>query len=814
MDNKKKQQQEEEEDLVVTLRPKSARSRFIFANPVRPTNSKSQRAPQPPPSPRRQVQVTISSLLSKEENEKMDAARSYNKECNVIMDMDTTTLDVRRGDEIKKQKRTKFVNMNTRPVRLWKWNHVEGATGMADFKTYQPRSINNNHSNNDRKDEEDTKEEKEDGDTETTMTTTTTTTTTPQDRATVSFFTIIRIHEAECPLECATPVWELLTDEHGESGHPQLPNLAHPPHDTMPPTARRNAVLATPHPSTNYVPNFLPVLSLTAKETAHTKVRPFTLRSLVFATMLIPKFPMTKTFKARKLISDSNGLTESKDMYKKAFEADWSRLSRKKDFMKNVMRIKNEHDFEWVKRSIIHHYRLIFSCYSYYACIGGGDSFTMSEQELRLCLKDVKMLKPLKEKTKTTTSTAATSTSTSTEEEQKNEALHNKVGLIFVQTNIEERVDPAKLHAHKSRLTADETTHTAMKQEQHNCLNPDRGLMRFEFMEALLRLASWYFEIKSGTELPDAFNQMFEIFFVPNLPARSIIRHDVWRIKRLYTEELDKVILKHKWLRHTFKEYCDYTYEFESKSKKKHFKKRTPSVFAAAETKHDDEEEKKTKATDVNEGLGEETVPDESDKASVVSASSKKSKGSKKKSHHHGKNKKKKKKLTFVSELMPLGGWLKFLSNYGFIKTGLISLRDATLIFVYSKMGIVEEIDYRFLFTHMDICSFYEGLARVAEYCRVSTMSQLSSATTNNPKHTHHSKLTTAQKYFDMDNLEPSEIMLRIKRIYKPPAHSGMDQMAPFGAEFNFSYEAEKLSSKLKVMLAHIQMLDSSRHML
>ena len=723
------------------------------------------------------------------------------------MDMDTTTLDVRTGDEIKKQKRYKFVNIDTRPVRLWKWNHVEGATGMADFNSYQPRSINNNHPNNDGKDIRDTKEEKEDGDTETTMTTTTTTT---QDRATVSFFTIIRIHEAECPLECATPVWELLTDEHGESGHPQLPNLAHPPHDTMPPIAKSNAVLATPHPSTNYVPNFLPVLSLTAKETAPTKVRPFTLKSLVFARMLMPKFPMTKTFKARKLISDSKGLTESKDMYKKAFEADWSRLSRKKDFMKNVMRIKNEHDFEWVKRSIIHHYRLIFSCYSYYACIGGGDSFTMSEQELRLCLKEVKMLKPLNDKTKTNTSTT-----TSTEEEQKNEALHNKVGLIFVQTNIEERVDPAKLYAHKSKLTADETTQTAMKQEQHNCLNPDRGLMRFEFMEALLRLASWYFKIKSGTELPDAFNQMFEIFFVPNLPARSIIRHDVWRIKRLYTEEFDKVILKHKWLRHTFKEYCDYTYEFESKSLKKHFKKRTPSVFAAAETKHD-EEVVEEKASDANEGKGEEeAAPDESDKASVVSASSKKSKGSKKKSHHHGKHhKKKKKKLTFVSELMPLGGWLKFLSKYGFIKTGLISLRDATLIFVYSKMGIVEEIDDRFLFTHMDICSFYEGLARVAEYCRVSTMSQLSSPTNNSPKHTHHSKLTTAQKYFDMNDLEPSEIMLRIKRIYNKPAHASMDQMAPFGAEFNFSYEAEKLSSKLEVMLAHIQMLDSSRHML
>ena len=44
-------------------------------------------------------------------------------------------------------------------------------------------------------------------------------------------------------------------------------------------------------------------------------------------------------------------------------------------------------------------------------------------------------------------------------------------------------------------------------------------------------------EVRGGKDLPDAFNDMCERYFVPNLPERSTIRHDVWRIRRLYTLE-------------------------------------------------------------------------------------------------------------------------------------------------------------------------------------------------------------------------------------------------------------------------------------
>ena len=100
------------------------------------------------------------------------------------------------------------------------------------------------------------------------------------------------------------------------------------------------------------------------------------------------------------------------------------------------------------------------------------------------------------------------------------------------------------------------------------------------------------------------------------------------------------------------------------------------------------------------------------------SQKSKKGKKVKKKTKISYKKKKKRGKKKFVSDLMPLMGWLKFLKDCKLLtpmNSNGISIRDATIIFVYSKMGIVEEVVDRFLYTHMDICAFYEGLGRIAE---------------------------------------------------------------------------------------------------
>jgi len=110
------------------------------------------------------------------------------------------------------------------------------------------------------------------------------------------------------------------------------------------------------------------------------------------------------------------------------------------------------------------------------------------------------------------------------------------------------------------------------------------------------------------------------------------------------------------------------------------------------------------------------------DAESIASNSTTKSKKKKKRHLHHGK-KGKKKKRTFVSSLLPMKGWLKFLRDAKLIggKETQVTNRDAALLFVYSKMGIVEEVEHRFLFVRMNECSFFEALARLAEYLRVPT---------------------------------------------------------------------------------------------
>ena len=75
-------------------------------------------------------------------------------------------------------------------------------------------------------------------------------------------------------------------------------------------------------------------------------------------------------------------------------------------------------------------------------------------------------------------------------------------------------------------------------------------------------------------------------------------------------------------------------------------------------------------------------------------------------------------------------------------------------------MGIVEEVHDRFLFTHLDVCSFYEALGRVAEYLRIPNIKQLSQLKTE------YNKLITIELYFDMEELTPIERNNRIKSLF------------------------------------------------
>jgi hypothetical protein len=590
---------------------------------------------------------------------------------------------------------------------------------------------------------------------------------------TCSFFNLVRIHEAESPLANPQNLERLIFEPLGQDTgtlhkqlmallvSPRLPVLHPPSYKSLPPAPlpKKQHILG---PTTTFVTPFSDALRLEARPIKR-EVPLFSLKSLMRANALRPKHPTLKAFKARRIIADSRAMCESPDMYRRAFAADWARLEKKRKTLWTTLGIcgsgkeREDHEIEWVRRAFVKHYKIIFHAYMYYACLDGdsSDAFTMSLSELRQCLKDCGFLK------------------VNAKDPVSVRLLHD-IDIVFIRTNIEERVDQNQKaeatrkkknkkhhlhHKHRRRSSVkgmkkvkkkiehkdkdddaaemgegedagdEKSLEELERQERENEVNPDRGLMRFEFVELILRLsvraANTIQEVKSKTtkkaakertaaENLDAF---CAAYLGSKLPPRARFHHDVWRCNRLYTERMDHLLQNNRsWLIELFQRYCDYSYEFEKKTGKKHFTKSSNVDVAALSVAMVED------GSAAAEGRSGSPAAVGIDAESIASNSTTKSKKKKKRHLHHGK-KGKKKKRTFVSSLLPMKGWLKFLRDAKLIggKETQVTNRDAALLFVYSKMGIVEEVEHRFLFVRMNECSFFEALARLAEYLRVPT---------------------------------------------------------------------------------------------
>ncbi len=785
--------------LHVTLRPQSARSRFVFnRRPYRPAPNV---------------------LRRRGGSRKVTSHRTVTENLNgMSLEKTEAELNVSEND-IAQQRRREEQSFKDRPVRLWKWNHVKGSSAISNVQTYAIPVPKGSHSvsrgddetaldqgtaawNEDEvneiemhdKNEEDVsngeangaavgiddmkssydnlRDAKESVPPPLSMPSQLAAAQGERDQSTCSFFNLVRIHEAESPLAVPQDLERLIYKSLGQDSilreqllallvSPRLPILNLPNYKSLPPAPlpRRYHVLG---PTTSFITKFSDALRLEARPTKREDPL-FSLKSLMRAKALRPKHPTLKAFKARRIISDSRAMCESPDMYRRAFAADWARVVRKQKTLWTALGVHGsgkeheEHEMEWIRRAIVKHYKSIFHAFTYYACLDGAssDAFTMSLSEVQQCLKDCGFL------------------DVSANDAVSIRLLHD-IGTVFVRTNIEERVDQDQKtnakrkkkkkkhshhHKHRRRSTVkgvkkvkkgpgrkekdgseggdaavedgEKSLEALERQERENEVNPDRGLMRFEFVEFILRLsvraARTMRELKSEetkiVEKVRTVAECFESFCTKHLgsklPRRARFNHDVWRCDRLYTERMDKLLQKNRsWLIELFKRYCDYTYEFEKKSGIKHFTKNHGQDIAGLSVAMV-ENESTVRSEGSTTVLGIET-------ASIASNSTTKSKKKKRRPLHHGK-KGKKKKRTFVSSLMPLKGWLKFLRDAKLIgnKMAQVTNRDATLLFVYSKMGVVEEVEHRFLFVRMNECSFFEALARLAEYLRVPTNEEI-----------------------------------------------------------------------------------------
>ncbi|KAK3236710.1 hypothetical protein CYMTET_53166 [Cymbomonas tetramitiformis] len=104
---------------------------------------------------------------------------------------------------------------------------------------------------------------------------------------------------------------------------------------------------------------------------------------------------------------------------------------------------------------------------------------------------------------------------------------------IFVAVNYEEK--------HTNLTAAEERAQKKLAEE-----NDDRALMRFEFIEAIVRLAIAKHGMKVETDdASESVDMLVERHLIPSLCPESVLDPNTFREKRLYFEEMDIVFTEH-----------------------------------------------------------------------------------------------------------------------------------------------------------------------------------------------------------------------------------------------------------------------------
>lgn len=219
---------------------------------------------------------------------------------------------------------------------------------------------------------------------------------------------------------------------------------------------------------------------------------------------LKPKDPWTldkSIFKPRRREADSRDYFDNAKVRNRAFETDWARVASK-DRVHRMVQKQSGGDaaaMNKVKEVVKAKFGAIIAIFDYYATVGSGDVFSMQMNAFgEFCdVADItdttsKLCKP------------------------------KDLQTVFIATNVED-----------DKSTAESK------------VNHDRSLHRFEFLEALIRIAINAF-IKTGemTHVADAVERLLKDKVLAHMDPGSQACHDrdLWRRQRLYTEECDLVL--------------------------------------------------------------------------------------------------------------------------------------------------------------------------------------------------------------------------------------------------------------------------------
>jgi len=227
-----------------------------------------------------------------------------------------------------------------------------------------------------------------------------------------------------------------------------------------------------------------------------------------------PKKPwriQDSVFAPRQRESDAKSFFDSQVSQKKMLDVDWKRLTNKEKFVGFLTREdkkwglkRDAHAITTAVYQCVHdHYGIMVSAFNFYCILGAGGEFSMQLNEYASFLNDSQIPDASSKACKT-----------------------SDLDTIFIAANFE-----------------------ANKKSAEAKINDSNSLYRFEFIEALIRIA---FAKYGNGECPagcrpagtpvEALEFLCTLNMDPNLPPEAQVDSNEFRTKRLYFEEVDDVL--------------------------------------------------------------------------------------------------------------------------------------------------------------------------------------------------------------------------------------------------------------------------------
>jgi len=245
-----------------------------------------------------------------------------------------------------------------------------------------------------------------------------------------------------------------------------------------------------------------------------TKVRDMTQETKTEARVTTPRDPWKLSqsiFKARLKECESRAFFDSTKVLNRHFEREWEHMAEKEKFLNMACKENKNADnklddaafVKSLKSAMRRHFPTICAVFNYYSAAGAGVPFQLQLNAFTQFLDDSNIPNANSESCK-----------------------RSDCDTIFIVANYEQ----------------DKTTAKAK-------LNDDHGLMKFEMMEAIFRLAIAKHGKGVDTNDPiEALNMLFEMDVIPHLPAYALIDKNTFTQNRLYCEEVDDLYKKNERL--------------------------------------------------------------------------------------------------------------------------------------------------------------------------------------------------------------------------------------------------------------------------